>query len=224
MKDDDHSKSGKGNSPGNLVDNTEWTAERMHAGCKANDNEAWVAVYNYILAFLKKDPVPSVVSIEDIAGETFLYFRQGGVNIIKKGYAYKQWLRLKARAVRTDMCYRGARTKEKSIEVPDTEGGGYHDIPIQPHQVDDPEMILFTKEVLKVIKTELKAIGPKCEKFLKRYFRARFLGENQKAVAWELGVSYTNFRGIVYKCRQKLIGREKYEAVLKRFRRDVAEK
>ncbi len=216
MTVDGHSKSRNKSDVKKSTDNTEWTAEKMHAGCKAGEAKAWEAAYNYILAFLRNSQTP-VNDLKDIAHQTFEYFLAGGVDKVKEGRAYKMWLRLKARSNRTDMCYRGARILEDPIEMPDREGDGFHENPNLSKQAYNPDMPLFVKDVLKVIRTELKAIGERCEKFLKRYYQAKFLGEKQADVARELGESHANFRGVVHRCKQNLLERSAYKEIFEQY-------
>jgi len=193
------------------------TSEKLYQLCLENDETAWTCAYNYVHGFLKQKGVPGK-DMEDILHDTLVYFIDGGLKKIKHAGAFKKWLRLKAMAFLIDRHRFQAYRRHEPLETESEEGRSIGENPAIPHVQPNADDVFFLKSALPVVSKALKAIGNECEILLKRYFKARFLGEKLKDVAREMGIQYNTFRTKVRRCHKKLMRQPEYIALLDDYR------
>jgi len=192
------------------------TSEELYRGCEANNEEAWTYAYNYVIRLLKRK-LSNQQDLLDVAHSTVCYFMDSGLKKIRKPRAFKQWLRLKAMALFIDQ-YRffkanphepfeiQAKNRQSSVENP------------KLHSVyTKVEETLFLEKVLSIMSEALRSTGKDCEDLLRRYFKARFLGETIDIIASELGTPASTIRVRIYRCHKKLISHPGYRALLEDY-------
>ena len=193
------------------------TSEELHRRCRERDAEAWTYAYNYVLAYLRKT-IRSNKEIYDIAHDTILYFLEGGVDRVENPKAFEKLLRLKARGLFIDRRRYEKAHPGESLEREDEEGRSTGQNPdIEPVE-SDPESALFLEKATAILKTCLDAMCDECAELLKRYFRARFMGEKIKDLAMEMGKPASTLRVMIHRAYKKLLEQPAYRAILEEYR------
>lgn len=191
-------------------------AEELYNRCKRKEEEAWAYAYNYVFAFLK-NTTGTYQDIEDITQDTILYYLGSGLHKLESPKAFKQWLRMKAKALFIDRYRRQTQHRHEQLEPEDENGRpGAENPTIEPVQ-PKVEEALFLEKALAIINKSLKAISVECKNLLERYFFARFLGEKGEIIALELGMPASTVRVKIYRCHQKLLQQPEYLTLLEEY-------
>lgn len=191
-------------------------AEELYNRCKEKEEEAWAYAYNYVFTFLKKT-TGTYQDIEDITQGTILYYLGSGLSKLESPKAFKQWLRLKAKALFIDRYRHRTKHSHEPLEPEDENGQQQDENPTIEPAHPKVEEALFLEKTLVIIKKSLKAISVECKNLLERYFLARFLGEKGEEIALELGMPASTVRVKIYRCHQKLLQQPEYRGLIEEY-------
>ena len=190
------------------------TSEELHKLCCEKEGRGWTYAYNYVIWFLRDRHV-SDQNIMDFTHDTILYFMEGGIQLIENPRAFKKWLRLKAWAFFIDS-KRRERPREP-LEVEDEDGKALGQNPAIQGIEPNHDRMLFLERSMKVINACLSTMCDECATLLKKYFRARFLGEKLRALAMDMESTESGLRTKIHRSHKKLKEQPAYRALLEEY-------